>query len=39
MALAPLHREFGVESLIVTTFQATSGAGYPAFHRSISSET
>jgi aspartate-semialdehyde dehydrogenase len=29
MALAPLHREFGVESLIVTTFQATSGAGYP----------
>jgi len=29
MALAPIHREFGVESLIVTTFQATSGAGYP----------
>lgn len=29
MALAPIHREFGIESLIVTTFQATSGAGYP----------
>jgi len=29
MALAPLHRAFGVESVIVTTFQATSGAGYP----------
>lgn len=29
MALAPLHQRFGVESVIVTTFQATSGAGYP----------
>ena len=29
LALAPLHRSFGVESVIVTTFQATSGAGYP----------
>jgi aspartate-semialdehyde dehydrogenase len=29
MALAPLHRTFGVEAAIVTTFQATSGAGYP----------
>ena len=29
MALAPLHRTFGVESVLVTTFQATSGAGYP----------
>ena len=29
MALAPLHRAFGVEQVIVTTFQATSGAGYP----------
>ena len=29
LALAPIHREFGVESLVVTTFQATSGAGYP----------
>ncbi len=29
MALAPLHRAFGVKSVIVTTFQATSGAGYP----------
>lgn len=29
MALAPLHRTFGVEAVLVTTFQATSGAGYP----------
>jgi aspartate-semialdehyde dehydrogenase len=29
MALAPLHQRFGVEAVIVTTFQATSGAGYP----------
>jgi len=29
MALAPLHRAFGVEQVLVTTFQATSGAGYP----------
>src|SRR5688572_18974954 len=29
LALAPLHQRFGVESVIVTTFQATSGAGYP----------
>jgi aspartate-semialdehyde dehydrogenase len=29
MALAPLHREFGVESCIATTLQAISGAGYP----------
>lgn len=29
MALAPLHRAFGVDAVIVTTFQATSGAGYP----------
>ena len=29
MALAPLHRAFGVQSVLVTTFQATSGAGYP----------
>jgi aspartate-semialdehyde dehydrogenase len=27
--LAALHRRFGVESVIVTTFQAISGAGYP----------
>jgi aspartate-semialdehyde dehydrogenase len=27
--LAALHREFGVESAIVTTMQAISGAGYP----------
>jgi aspartate-semialdehyde dehydrogenase len=29
LALAPLHQRYGVESVIVTTFQATSGAGYP----------
>jgi len=29
MALAPLHRAFGVEQVVATTFQATSGAGYP----------
>src|SRR5580700_3919421 len=29
VALAPLHRKFGIESLFVTTMQAVSGAGYP----------
>ena len=29
VALAPLHQQFGVESLFVTTMQAVSGAGYP----------
>jgi aspartate-semialdehyde dehydrogenase len=29
MALAPLHRAFGIESCVVTTLQALSGAGYP----------
>jgi len=29
MALAPLHRNFGVASCIATTMQAISGAGYP----------
>jgi aspartate-semialdehyde dehydrogenase len=29
MALAPLHRVFGVEACIATTMQAISGAGYP----------
>lgn len=29
MALAPLHRAFGVEALTVATWQAVSGAGYP----------
>jgi len=29
MALAPIHREFGVEQVQVTTMQAISGAGYP----------
>lgn len=28
-ALAPLHRAFGVEQVVVTTLQALSGAGYP----------
>lgn len=29
MALAPLHRAFGVEAASVVTLQAVSGAGYP----------
>ena len=29
VALAPLQRKFGIESLFVTTMQAVSGAGYP----------
>ncbi|TVR93869.1 MAG: aspartate-semialdehyde dehydrogenase [Spirochaetaceae bacterium] len=29
MALAPLHAEFGIEAVQVTTLQAISGAGYP----------
>lgn len=29
MALAPLHRAFGVESCFVASMQAVSGAGYP----------
>jgi aspartate-semialdehyde dehydrogenase len=29
LALAPLHRAFGLDQLIVTTLQASSGAGYP----------
>ena len=29
MALAPLHRAFGVEAVFVATMQAVSGAGYP----------
>lgn len=29
MALAPLHRAFGVEAVSVVTLQALSGAGYP----------
>jgi aspartate-semialdehyde dehydrogenase len=29
MALAPLHRAFGVRQLFVATLQAVSGAGYP----------
>jgi len=29
LALAPLHRDFGIEQLVVTTMQAISGAGYP----------
>jgi aspartate-semialdehyde dehydrogenase len=29
MALAPLHRAFGVRRLFATTLQAISGAGYP----------
>lgn len=29
MALAPLHARYGLESVVVTTLQAISGAGYP----------
>jgi aspartate-semialdehyde dehydrogenase len=29
IALAPLHREFGVSKVFVSTMQAVSGAGYP----------
>jgi aspartate-semialdehyde dehydrogenase len=29
MALAPLHAAFGIESVVATTLQALSGAGYP----------
>ncbi|NTV72888.1 MAG: aspartate-semialdehyde dehydrogenase [Holophaga sp.] len=29
MALAPLHEAFGVETVIMTSMQAVSGAGYP----------
>ena len=29
IALAPIHRRFGLESVIVVTMQAISGAGYP----------
>lgn len=29
MALAPLHRQFGVDAVFVATMQAVSGAGYP----------
>ena len=29
IALAPLHQAFGVESVVVVTLQALSGAGYP----------
>ena len=29
VALAPLHRRFGIESIFVSTMQAISGAGYP----------
>ena len=29
MAMAPLHRAFGIESAAVVTLQALSGAGYP----------
>ena len=29
MALAPLHRSFGIEACVATTMQALSGAGYP----------
>ena len=35
MALKPLEERFGIESLFVSTMQAVSGAGYPAWLRWI----
>ncbi len=29
LALNPLHKEFGIETVVLTTMQAVSGAGYP----------
>ncbi len=29
LAIAPIHRAFGIERLVVATLQAVSGAGYP----------
>src|SRR5437764_10044770 len=29
IALAPLHKQFGIETVVVVTMQAVSGAGYP----------
>jgi aspartate-semialdehyde dehydrogenase len=29
LAIAPLHKEYGIEKVMVTTMQALSGAGYP----------
>jgi aspartate-semialdehyde dehydrogenase len=29
LALAPLHRAFGLDRVVITTLQAASGAGYP----------
>jgi aspartate-semialdehyde dehydrogenase len=29
IALAPLHQQFGIETVVVVTMQAVSGAGYP----------
>ncbi|MFH1586956.1 MAG: aspartate-semialdehyde dehydrogenase [Candidatus Diapherotrites archaeon] len=29
LALAPLHKQFGISKIMVTTMQAVSGAGYP----------
>ena len=29
MALAPLHKEFGIKRCIMSTYQAASGAGAP----------
>lgn len=30
MVLGPLHQEYGIESLVISTYQAASGAGKPA---------
>ena len=39
VALAPLERAFGIESIFVATMQAVSGAVIPAWPRSTSSAT
>ena len=39
LALAPLHRAFGIEKLFVSTMQAVSGRDTPAWRRSTSSAT
>ena len=32
MALAPLHKEFGIKRCIMSTYQAASGAGAPGMN-------
>lgn len=32
VALAPLHRSYGIKRIVVSTYQAVSGSGYKAIH-------